>query len=70
MIIKARFTQNLETINKFIEAYQNVNGPVKFFTDSIYSKQAFVVGECHEVMFFIGYLAGNGESGLESVTTL
>jgi hypothetical protein len=68
MIIKARFTQDISTLNKWLTAYQATNGAVQFFTSAVFTNNSEIIGKDHEVMFFIGYVAGIGESGLESVS--
>jgi hypothetical protein len=68
MIIKARFTQDISTLNKWLAAYQATNGAVQFFTSAVFTNNSEIIGKDHEIMFFIGYVAGIGESGLESVS--
>ena len=68
MIIKARFTQDLTTMAKWLAAYQAQNGAVQFFTNTVFTDQSEIIGKDHEIMFFIGYVAGIGESGLEHVS--
>jgi hypothetical protein len=68
MIIKARFTQDISTLNKWLNAYQATNGHVQFFTSAVFTNNSEIIGKDQEVMFFIGYVAGLGESGLESVS--
>jgi len=68
MILKARFTQDLATLTKWLDAYQQTNGAVQFFTNTVYTNQSEIIGKDHEIMFFIGYVAGIGESGLEYVS--
>ena len=68
MIIKARFTQDLATLTKWLDAYQAQNGAVQFFTNTVFTNQSEIIGKDHEIMFFIGYVAGIGESGLEHVS--
>jgi hypothetical protein len=68
MIIKARFTQDISTLNKWLTAYQATNGAVQFFTSAVFTNNSEIIGKDHEIMFFIGYVAGIGESGLESVS--
>jgi hypothetical protein len=68
MIIKARFSQDLATLTKWLAEYQKRNGLVTFFTNAVYTNQSEIIGKDHEVMFFIGFVAGMGESGLEHVS--
>jgi hypothetical protein len=68
MILKARFTQDITTLNKWLAAYQATNGHVQFFTSAVFTSNSEIIGKDQEVMFFIGYVAGLGEAGLESVS--
>ena len=61
MIIKARFTQDLATLTKWLAEYQKRNGHVQFFTNTVYTNQSEIIGKDHEIMFFIGFVAGMGE---------
>jgi hypothetical protein len=68
MIIKARFSQDLATLAKWLAAYQAQNGDIQVFINTVYTNQSEIIGKDHEIMFFIGYVAGIGESGLEHVS--
>ena len=68
MIIKARFTQDISTLNKWLTAYHATTGAVQFFTSAVFTNNSEIMDKDQEIMFFIGYVAGIGESGLESVS--
>jgi len=68
MILKARFTANIDTLNQWLAQYQAINGSVQFFTESAFSVNSVIIGRDNEIMFFIGFVAGIGEHCLETVT--
>jgi hypothetical protein len=68
MILKARFTANIDTLNQWLTKYQTINGPVHFFTESAFGSNSVIIGKNNEIMFFIGFVAGLGENCLEIVS--
>ena len=67
MLLKARFTMNVEKLNAIVDQYNQTNGVVKFLTQPVFTSNSEVVGEQNEIMFFIGFVAGLGVHDLEHV---
>lgn len=66
MILKARFTQDLVTLNRLLASYPFRGS--SFFVEAVYTNQSAIVGTDRDVMQFIGYVASKGEAGLEYVS--
>jgi hypothetical protein len=45
MILKARFTQDIATLTKWLDTYQAKNGTVQFFTNTVYTNQSEIIGK-------------------------
>ena len=68
MLLKARFTMNVEKLNAIVDQYNQTNGVVKFLTQTVFTSNSEIVGEQNEIMFFIGFVAGLGVHDLENVS--
>ena len=50
MLLKARFTINVEKLNAIVDQYNQTNGVVKFLTQPVFTSNSEVVGEQNEIM--------------------
>ena len=68
-VYKARFTFSEADLDKLVDNYQALNGPITFLTSAgICKDTSEIVGKQQEIMFFIGFVVGMGNSSLEHVS--
>ena len=72
MIAKARFSVTKKEMTQILNTYNNGSKFSKFLIQphSVYSEHCEVVGQSHEIMFLIGYIAGMGEDTLMSFSAV